>query len=194
MTTIYMVRHAESPLILGEERIRGLSPRGHEDVKRVEEIMRFVEVDVVVSSPYARALLTVKGVAEAKGLPVIELEELRERPIVGLQDKLAQQAFTARIRQSFDDKDFVPDGGESTRQAQERAIPIIGELLRKYEGKSIVIGTHGNIMTIILNHYDDRYGVAFWESTSIPDIYRLDFAGEKLVGVRRMWEENGRKE
>lgn len=189
-----MVRHAESPLILGEERIRGLSPRGHEDVKRVEEIMRFVEVDVVVSSPYARALLTVKGVAEAKGLPVIELEELRERPIVGLQDKLAQQAFTARIRQSFDDKDFVPDGGESTRQAQERAIPIIGELLRKYEGKSIVIGTHGNIMTIILNHYDDRYGVAFWESTSIPDIYRLDFAGEKLVGVRRMWEENGRKE
>jgi 2,3-bisphosphoglycerate-dependent phosphoglycerate mutase len=61
--------------------------------------------------------------------------------------------------------------GETTRQAQERAIPIILKLLSDYEGKKIVIGTHGNIMTIILKYFDTNYGFEFWKQTSKPDIY-----------------------
>ncbi|WP_353958403.1 hypothetical protein [Bacillus sp. DX4.1] len=60
-------------------------------------------------------------------------------------------------------------------------------MLKDYEGKNIVIGTHGNIMTIIMNYFDDRYGYDFWKSTSKPDIYRLEFKNESLIKVKRLW-------
>ena len=35
------------------------------------------------------------------------------------------------------------------------------KLLDEFKGKSIVIGTHGNIMTIIMNHYNKEYGFVY---------------------------------
>jgi 2,3-bisphosphoglycerate-dependent phosphoglycerate mutase len=187
-THIYMIRHAESPYVHGEESTRGLSEAGHEAVRTINEIMRPEQVDAVVSSSYARAVLTVQGVADERGLTVIPFEELRERAIKGLGYQSAWEELESAIKQSFINKDYALPGGESTRQAQERAIPVIRKLLREYAGRKVAIGTHGNIMTIIMNYFDESYGYDFWNSTSKPDIYRLDFDGERLVGVQRMWE------
>jgi 2,3-bisphosphoglycerate-dependent phosphoglycerate mutase len=98
-----------------------------------------------------------------------------------------ENSFGKFVKLSFEDKEFCLLGGESTLQAQNRAIPIVKHLLHDYEGKNIVIGTHGNIMTIIMNYFDDRYGYSFWESTSKPDIYELVFDKEKLIDVKRLW-------
>jgi 2,3-bisphosphoglycerate-dependent phosphoglycerate mutase len=59
-TTIYMVRHAESPFVFGEERSRGLSDEGLEDAKRVADVLDDVNIDCVVSSTYTRAIQTVQ--------------------------------------------------------------------------------------------------------------------------------------
>ena len=55
-------------------------------------------------------------------------------------------------------------------------------------GQKIAIGTHGNIMTIILNYFDKNYGYDFWLQTSKPDIYKLEFDGIELLRVNRLWE------
>ena len=65
------------------------------------------------------------------------------------------------IEKSFEDKDYCLPGGETTRQAQKRAVPIIKQMLKEYEGKQIVVGTHGNIMTIIMNYFNQEYGYEF---------------------------------
>lgn len=39
-------------------------------------------------------------------------------------------------------------------------------LLHKYKGKKIAIGIHGNIMTNIMNYFDDRYDINFWKTTT----------------------------
>ncbi|WP_084760564.1 histidine phosphatase family protein [Cohnella panacarvi] len=77
--------------------------------------------------------------------------------------------------------------GETTRHAQDRAIPRIKQLLAEFAGKKIAIGTHGNIMTIILNYFDGSHGYEFWAQTSKPDIYKLEFDGERFVQVERLW-------
>ena len=51
----------------------------------------------------------------------------------------------------------------------------------------IILGIHGSIMTIIMNYFDDTYSYDFWESTSKSDIYRLEFEGERLTTVERLW-------
>jgi len=187
-TTIYMVRHAKSPFEHGKERTRGLSPEGLEDAKEVAKYFEKVKVDYIVSSPYTRAKQTVQYIAEQKTLEIVEYEELMERPIKGLDYQTEWDVLQEAIRKSFEDKDFALKGGESTRKAQQRAIPVIEKLLEERQGENIVIGTHGNIMTIIMNYYDDRYGYDFWKSTSMPDIYKLIFENSKLTQVERIWE------
>lgn len=186
-TTIYMIRHAESPFVFGKEKTRELSKEGLEKSKKVAEIFEDIDVDIIASSSYRRAIQTVEYLANKKKLPIIEFEELRERPIKGLDYKLPWVELVRAIEKSFDDIDYSLRGGESIRKAQERSIPIIEKLLDEFKGKSIVIGTHGNIMTIIMNYYNKEYGFNFWNSTSMPDIYKLSFVSNELKNVEKLW-------
>lgn len=183
-----MVRHAESRFVFGQEKARVLSEEGIIDSKRIVDIFEDIEIDCVVSSSYRRAIKTVQYLADKKGLPIFEFEELCERPIKGLDYKIPREELLEAIEKSFIDIDFSLEGGESTRKAQQRAVPIIEKLIFEYKGKNIVIGTHGNIMTIIMNYYNKEYGFDFWNRTSRPDIYKVTFESNELKDMERLWE------
>ncbi len=187
-TVLYMIRHAESPFIFGEERTRGLSESGVSDAELIAELLANEPIDCIVSSPYARAKRTVQDVAASKGLPILEYEELVERPIKGLDYRAPWEELLVAIERSFADVDYALEGGETTRQAQQRAIPRIESLLHENEGKGVAIGTHGNIMTIIMNYYDSSYGFEFWNTTSKPDVYRMTFHERTLEKIERLWD------
>lgn len=187
-TTIYMVRHAESPYIFGEERIRGLSPEGAMEAVKVADLLESEEIHLVCSSSYERAKATVRELAARRQLEIQEFDELIERSILGLHQQMSWELIEEAIKASFDNLDYALEGGETTRETQMRAIPVIEKLLEEYAGKTIAIGTHGNIMTIIMNYYDNRYGYAFWKETSKPDIYRMTFQENRLLVVERIWK------
>jgi len=185
-TIVYMVRHAESPYIPGEERSRGLSEKGRADAARVTEMLACEPVDAVVSSPYARAIQTVEGVAAAKNLEIEVCEDLRERRFADYD--IPDEDFWPSVKKMFADPDFALPGGESNRAARSRAVKALEAFLEAYAGKRFVIGTHGNIMTLMLGQYDDRYGFEFLLQTTKPDIYKLEFDGNRrLVSVERLW-------
>ena len=186
-TIIYMVRHAESPFEFGQERTRGLSEEGFLAAKQLAKLFTDFDIHYIASSPYTRAKQTIQYIAEQKFIDIVEYEGLVERPIKGMDYKAPWDDLFEAIRKSFVDKDFALEGGESTRKAQQRSIPIIEELLKQHQGENIVIGTHGNIMTIIMNYYDDKYGFDFWNATSKPDIYKMIFEQNKLNKVERVW-------
>ncbi|WP_342488239.1 phosphoglycerate mutase family protein [Cytobacillus sp. FSL W7-1323] len=106
VTTIYMVRHAESPFIFGEEKTRGLSPRGREAAIKVTEILKDKKIDRVISSPYTRAIETVREVAENRQLQIKTYENLRERPIKGLDYHAEEKELLSAIEQSFKDENL----------------------------------------------------------------------------------------
>ncbi|WP_246627947.1 histidine phosphatase family protein [Paenibacillus oenotherae] len=173
---------------------QGLSAEGDAAAKRVAEYFSGIDIHYLASSPYARAKQTIQYLAESKLLPVAEYEELVERPIKGLDYKSTWDVIEEAIRKSFIDHDFALEGGETTWQAQQRAIPVIEKLLEEQQGKNIVIGTHGNIMTIIMNYYDAEYGYAFWNQTSKPDIYSMMFNRNRLERIERIWEPDSHAE
>lgn len=186
-TYIYMVRHAVSPFVVGDERNRGLSEQGIVDALRIKEILAKEGISHFVSSPYRRAIDTLKYLAEASQLEILIFEELRERNIGSTKIEIKPQEILQGIRTSFTDKHYKMPGGESTLEAQERAIPIVKQLLEQHKGGRIAMGTHGNIMTLILNYFDEVYGYEFFEQTSKPDIYKLEFHEMELVNVERLW-------
>ncbi|WP_409346696.1 histidine phosphatase family protein [Paenibacillus sp. MBLB4367] len=190
-TYVYFVRHAVSPFALHDERARGLSGEGAADAHHAAGLLASEGINVVVSSSYTRAVDTVRPLAELLQTEIVEFEELRERPIASLRYAISEDELTAAIGRSFEDIDFCMAEGETTREAQDRAIPVFKRLLEQYRGQKIAVGTHGNIMTIILQYFDGRYGFEFWKQTSKPDIYKLQFDGDVLENVERLWRPRG---
>lgn len=52
-----------------------------------------------------------------------------------------------------------------------------------------MIGTHGNLMVLIMNYLDSKYDITFWKGLQMPDIYKLTFYGENLTSVIRIENE-----
>lgn len=184
-TNLYFVRHAHS-VYTPDELNRPLSEKGFQDAKKVTDLLKEEKIDSVISSPYKRAIQTVEGVARYIGKEVIIKEDFRERKLA----KVPVENFDEAIAKVWRDIDFAFDGGESNKVAQKRGYDITQKVLQTYKGKNVVIGTHGNIMVLIMNYFDQAYDFSFWKQLAMPDIYQLTFEEQTLKKVQRIWRES----
>lgn len=183
ITNIFFVRHAHSTYT-PDELERPLSERGLEDAKRVTNLLKRMDIDHVISSPYKRAIQTVEGIAKYIGREIEVVDDLRERT---LSEKPVAD-FNEAISKVWSDFDFSLEEGESNNVAQKRGVDATLEILDKYKGQNVVIGSHGNIMVLIMNYFDQNYDVQFWEQLKMPDIYKLTFHDRELISIKRIDE------
>lgn len=181
MTTIYFVRHAHSTYTK-EERERPLSEKGHCDAENVTQLLKDKHIDVVISSPYKRAIQTVQGIANTYHVSIEIEEDLRER----LLSSEPVADFNDAIENVWEDWSFAYEGGESNDVAQRRAVICMQNILKKYEDKNIVIGTHGNIMVLLMNYFDSKYDFQFWKTLHMPDVYKLTFDNNRFISAERI--------
>ncbi|WP_320323117.1 histidine phosphatase family protein [Rossellomorea sp. YZS02] len=177
-TYLYLVRHAHS-VYTPDELNRPLSERGMQDAHKLTNKLKNEQIEVVCSSPYKRAVQTVEGLANNHDILLVE----------GFKERLLSSHpvddFDAAITKVWENPSFSFKGGESNLFAQERGVKAILALLEKYKGKRVAIGTHGNIMTLIMNHFDKRYDYCFWKELEMPDVYKLTFEQDKLLNVEK---------
>lgn len=185
MTTIYFVRHAHS-IYTPNELERPLSERGLCDVDRLNKIFTKKALDLVLASPYKRAVQTVEGLAKANGQEVIINTAFRER----LLSSEPVDNFHQAISKVWTHPSFAWSGGESNIDVQTRGVQAILGVLEQYKGKRIVIGTHGNLMVLIMQYFDPRFDFSFWQQLTMPDVYQLEFNIRELKSVKRIWKEN----
>ncbi|WP_054957901.1 histidine phosphatase family protein [Paenibacillus dakarensis] len=183
-TIIYFVRHADSPYIEGQERARGLSEAGAKDALKVRDILALEGINVFYSSPYERAIRTILPAADHYGMDVLVEEDLRER-MIGDFNPLS---FWEAKQQVYNDFSFFFPQGESSLNAQERAVTVLLEIINKHNNQRVVVGTHGDIMTLMLNALNKRFDFGFWQSTSMPDIYKVQLIGQEISEIKRLYE------
>lgn len=181
MTKVYLVRHAEIDFI-PDDYSRPLSQKGKEDVKKVTEFFKNKNITRVLSSPYIRALHTVEGIAKDKGLDIEVVDDFRERKVANsyIED------FETFSELQWKDFDYFLEGGESLNQVQKRGIKALFDVVDKYKGENIVIGTHGTILGVILNYFDKKYDFNFWKTIKMPDIFLLEFEDRKLKHIKNI--------
>ncbi|CAG7654738.1 histidine phosphatase family protein [Paenibacillus allorhizosphaerae] len=188
MTTyIYMVRHGESPKTEGSERTRGLMEKGKSDACRITELLTGEGIEVYVSSPYRRAILTIEESARRSGQEILQFEELKEQKFSNEDIRMPDNELMPLLKRSFSDPSFALPGGETNHECQNRAITVLKQLLTTYQGRRIAVGTHGAVMTLTMGYYDKRYDLDFLLNTTKPDVYRMEFIGQQFVGVKRLW-------
>ncbi|KYP81785.1 histidine phosphatase family protein [Ferroacidibacillus organovorans] len=184
ITEIYLVRHADSDYSSGDEETRTLSERGRIDALTVTELLMKERIQMVCSSPYVRAIQTIKGTATRLGVTIDLDERFRERKFAQ-SDYIVTDPLEA-IERSFIEPEFALPGGESIRDVERRGISAMNEVLQKHNGKRVAIGIHGGIMTIIMHHYDSRFDFNFFRHLPKPDIYKLSFKNENINGIEKI--------
>jgi 2,3-bisphosphoglycerate-dependent phosphoglycerate mutase len=185
MTVFYGVRHAHADWSPDEQ--RPLSERGRRDAMRVAEVLSQFPIAKLYTSPFLRACQTIAPLAtdtagRLSGAIVI-LPDLRER-------KLSHKPvadFERAVATTWRDFTFAYPGGESNAQAQRRVVALVQELHRRYQEEHLVLSTHGNLLALLLQHFDPAIDFEFWASLTMPDIYTLSIGATGDVEIRRLW-------
>lgn len=128
-----------------------------------------MNVKAIYSSPAARARDTVAPIARTRNLPIRIVSDLRERELSGE----AVDDWLSAVRATWQNPDFAWPGGESNRAAQQRGVAALEQILSANAGQTVVIGTHGNLLALILQYYDPSVGFEFWQALTMPDAFRL---------------------
>lgn len=81
MTNIYFVRHAEPNFNNHDDETRELSEKGMADRKLVTDFLTDKKIDAVLSSPFKRAVDTVKDFADIYGYEISIMNDFRERKV-----------------------------------------------------------------------------------------------------------------
>ncbi len=151
MTRLYIVRHCETmgnhlKVFQGNSDFE-VSPVGKKQIAALGERFRGIDVNVIYSSPLARAKKTAAAIAQIKGLEIITDNDLREIHGGIIEGKHLNDIFENH-RQLEDawnltPQNFAPENGESMRSVYARVFAAVQRIIRENKGQNIVTVSHG---------------------------------------------------
>ena len=178
MLKIVLVRHAAAT---GQEATATLTSEGRRQACALADLLLPLQIQRVVSSPFARATESVTPFCRRAGLRL------------GTDDRLVERVLDARdlpdwrehLRRSFDDLDYRLEDGESSRAAQARGTAAVRAALAT--GERCVLVTHANLLALILRSVDATVGFDVWSGFSNPDVFGLHVGDDGPTGFTRLW-------
>lgn len=181
MKNVYVVRHCKAE---GQAFDAKLITIGVEQAEKLAEFLLDKDIDYIISSPYERAYRTIKPLSDKIAVEIALDERLTERV---LSDKNYPD-WRDMLRMTYYDLEICYKGGESSNTAMSRVISVVMEVLNS-DNKNIVLVSHGNLISLLLKHFDDSIGFKEWEALSNPDVFHLTFSADDKPNIHRIWAE-----
>jgi 2,3-bisphosphoglycerate-dependent phosphoglycerate mutase len=182
VTTLILVRHAQSaPDPALPERDWPLSEVGRRQAADLAPVLAELGVDALASSPYQRAIDTLRPYADAAGLEIAVDEDLREKSLGGWIDDVAE--VEAAVRRMHADPDFKLEGGESGRVLNARVDAALARAIAANRGRTIAVGSHGGVLGHLISRHADALPDNFWRQIRNPHLFIFD-AHDELRWVR----------
>jgi len=176
---LIVVRHCSAT---GQEQEAELTIAGKKQAHFLADflIQNNLQIESIVSSPFTRAIQSITPFASQNNLPIKEDEGLTER----ILSSAPMKDWIHKLEYTFTNIDIAFSGGESTKQAMERAISLINDILKQEHYVTLLV-THGNLLTLILKHFDERFGFNEWKNLSNPDVYEITISEQTTI--HRLW-------
>lgn len=166
MKKIYIIRHCKAE---GQEESANLTVEGYEQALKLRDHFENIAIDKIISSHFVRAIQTIKPLSELKEITILKEPRLSER-ILSSED---YPDWLDKLKMTFHDKDLTFLGGESSNEALFRIKSVLEEVLTSSD-ENIILVTHGAIMSLLLNSFDEQFGFDQWASLTNPDIYMAE--------------------
>jgi broad specificity phosphatase PhoE len=146
-TNFYLVRHAIKEKGVGDVAI---SSDGTLQAQATAQHFREMPIKKIVSSPLKRAKETALFIAKEANTTISEDIRLRERANWGDIPGQTFEKFVETWERYTQDRDFSPPAGDSARMAGERLSSCLLELAVEHPQDTIIIVTHGGLITDLL--------------------------------------------
>jgi 2,3-bisphosphoglycerate-dependent phosphoglycerate mutase len=176
---IYLVRHCQA---VGQAADAPLTSEGMKQAQVLAEFLSGNQIGRIVSSPFLRALYSIKPLSSRLNIEI----ETDERLIEAVLSKIDYSDWLDKLQRTFSDFELCFEGGESSRAATRRGMAAVNDALLS-EKDSVAIVTHGRLLTLILKHYDSKVGFAEWQKLTTPDVFRV-LVTENKYEVERIWQ------
>ncbi|WP_088050397.1 histidine phosphatase family protein [Virgibacillus dakarensis] len=182
MKKIFLVRHCSA---VGQHKD---SPLTKEGIRQARQLSTFfarqnIEFDKIISSPYLRAIESIKPYAEQINSRIEVNENLRER----ILSEEPIDDWLDVLEQSFIDLDFALPGGESGNDCIRRANSVLESLYSNNALSNIIIVSHGNLITLLLKYYDNTFGFDHWKRLRNPDVFVITL-DNGLKKIECLWD------
>jgi 2,3-bisphosphoglycerate-dependent phosphoglycerate mutase len=177
MKNIYMIRHCEAE---GQEPEAPLTGKGIQQAMDLAAFFEKRKVDRIISSPFKRAIQTIQPLASEREI-VIEMNHQLSERVLSTRN---MPDWYNKLRETYVNFDLKYEGGESSREAANRVIKVVDEVL-KSDAENTIIVTHGGLFSLLLNHYNKYFGFEQWATLSNPDVYLLTL--ENQITIERLW-------
>lgn len=158
MTEIYFIRHAEPDHSIVDDGQRPLTTKGLKDASNLVNYFYIIDIASIYSSPYKRAIQTVKPIAENKSITIQIREKFKER-ISNTNWIDNTDDLNTHVRQMWQRPNIGIDGGESIKSVQERNIEELALVLKANKNKKSIIGTHGTALATMISYYSKSFSV-----------------------------------
>lgn len=162
MGKLILVRHGESEGNLAR-RFTTTPAAPLTDLGRVQahgaakRIARLFKPELVVTSPYTRALDTAEIIAAGLSLPLEVQPGIHERSFGYLAGHPYEAVNDDPTFGSAGPWDWKPNGGESYEDVRRRVGPIVDRLAADNRKREIVIVSHGGVMLALWAHAAGRW-------------------------------------
>jgi 2,3-bisphosphoglycerate-dependent phosphoglycerate mutase len=178
-TKLYLIRHCQAT---GQEAGAILTPSGARQAEKVADLLKGAGIERVVASPFTRAVQSIEPLARRLHLEIELDPRLQER----ILSRDALPDWREHLRQTFDLPDLRFPGGESSREAMQRASAVVQDVLRQQPPTVTALVSHGNLSALLLNYFDETMGFSTWESMTTPDVFCIQFV-EAGTAITRIW-------
>ncbi|HEX8286770.1 MAG TPA: histidine phosphatase family protein [Pyrinomonadaceae bacterium] len=176
---IYLIRHCQAT---GQAADAPLTSEGIDQAETLAEFLLEAQIGQIVSSPFARAIESINPLSIRLNIEI----KLDERLIEAALSTIDYSDWLDKLRETFSDFEISFKGGESSRTATTRAVAAINDALL-LDTDSIVVVTHGRLLTLILKHFDSKYGFEEWRNLTTPDVFRIVIK-ENEFQADRIWQ------
>ncbi|GEM02252.1 2,3-bisphosphoglycerate-dependent phosphoglycerate mutase [Halolactibacillus halophilus] len=181
---VIWIRHAEPDFSVHDDAMSPLTEKGKSDSQALGTVFNDESIHTIYSSPYIRAIETVKPLADTIGLEVQIIDDLRERKITNhwIAD------FDGFVKKQWQDFSYCLPEGESLSIVQKRNIAVLMELMTRHSGQTIMIGTHGTSLSTIIQYFEPDFGLQDFLAlkNKMPVVIEMTFKDAVYQGYKEV--------
>ena len=144
MTEVLAIRHAKAADGEFPNRERPLSEEGKRQAHALADYLIDQGIQIIYTSPFRRAIETVRPLAAVTGSEPQVSEDLRESS--------EDEAFPA---------------------VRNRMVSAVQGIVDRHVGKRIVVCTHGGTLWGLISHFDAEFGYDQYRQLRSPDVKRF---------------------
>ena len=147
-TKVYLLRHAHPLARDAPNRDRPLSEQGRLQANALVPYLRGLGCAAVYTSPFARAVATIRPYCTAEAVPLHMQEDLAESK-----------------------------ADETVMQVRNRMVLVVSGVAKSHPGQAVLICTHGGNMWGLLTAVDSSFDFEQYQKLGTPDMRLLHWHG-----------------